>query len=75
MPIPFAYMVNLTLLLRQECVMFFSTFSNRGSNLRVFMCSCDKVYHKQEERFILYFLGQIVTSEYNPNRMDKNWLL
>ena len=27
----------------------------------VFLCSCDKVYHKQEECFLLYLLGQIVT--------------
>ena len=24
-------------------------------------CLCDKVYHKQEVRFLLYLLGQIVT--------------
>ena len=24
-------------------------------------CSCDKVYQKQEVRFLLYILGQIVT--------------
>jgi len=24
-------------------------------------CSCEKVYHKQEVRFLLYILGQIVT--------------
>jgi len=24
-------------------------------------CSCDKVYHKQEVRFLLYIIGQIVT--------------
>jgi len=24
-------------------------------------CSCDKIYHKQEVRFLLYIVGQIVT--------------
>jgi len=24
-------------------------------------CSCDKVYHKQEVRFLLYILGHIVS--------------
>jgi len=29
----------------------------------VFLCPCDKVYHKQEEQvcFLLYLIGQIVT--------------
>ena len=27
----------------------------------LFFCSCDKVYPKQEVRFLLYLLGQIVT--------------
>ena len=26
----------------------------------VFLCLCDNVYHKQEVRFLLYLLGQIV---------------
>ena len=26
-----------------------------------FICSCDKVYHKQEIHVLLYILGQIVT--------------
>ena len=33
----------------------------------VFLCSCDKVYHKQVVRFLVYLLGQFVTSTYNPN--------
>jgi len=32
-----------------------------------FLWSCDKVYHKQEVCFLLYFLGQIVSWQYNPN--------
>ena len=28
-----------------------------------FLLSCDKVYHKQEVYFLLYFLGQIVSSD------------
>jgi len=32
----------------------------------VFLWSCDKVYHKQEVRFLLYLLGQAVTLHYNP---------
>jgi len=35
--------------------------------------SCDKVYHKQEVCFLLYFLGQIVSLRYNPNLLDYNW--
>jgi len=38
-----------------------------------FLWSCDKVYHKQEVCFILYFLGQIVSWQYNPNLLDVNW--
>jgi len=37
-----------------------------------FLWSCDKVYHKQEVCFLLYFLGQIVSWQYNPNLLDKN---
>ena len=36
-------------------------------------CSCDKVYHKQEERFLFYILGQIVIWQYIPNPLDYNW--
>jgi len=35
-----------------------------------FHWSCDKVYHKQEVCFLLYFLGQIVGWQYNPNLLD-----
>ena len=35
-----------------------------------FLWSCDKVYHKQEVCFHLYFLGQIVSWQYNPNLLD-----
>jgi len=35
-----------------------------------FLWSCDKVYHKQEVCFLLYFLGQIVSWQYNPNLLD-----
>jgi len=35
-----------------------------------FHCSCDKVYHKQKVRFLLYILGQIVTGQYIPNPLD-----
>jgi len=35
-----------------------------------FLWSCDKVYHKQEVNFLLYFLGQIVTWQYNCNLLD-----
>jgi len=33
-------------------------------------CLCDKFYHKQELRFLLYLLGQIVTWQYYPNPLD-----
>ena len=36
-------------------------------------CPCDKVYHKQDVRFLLYILSQIVTWQYIPNRLDLNW--
>ena len=35
--------------------------------------SCDTVYHKQEVCFLLYFLGQIVSWQYNTNLLDSNW--
>ena len=35
--------------------------------------SCEKVYHKQEVCFLLYFLCQIVSWQYNPKLLDKNW--
>ena len=35
-----------------------------------FLWSCDKVYHKQEVCFLLYFLGQIVSWQYYPNLLD-----
>ena len=35
-----------------------------------FLWSCDKVYHKQEVWFLLYFLGQIVSWLYNPKLLD-----
>jgi len=35
-----------------------------------FLWSCDKVYHKQEVCFLLYFLGQIVSWQYTPNLLD-----
>jgi len=35
-----------------------------------FLWSCDKVYHKQEVCFLSYFLGQIVSWQYNPNLLD-----
>jgi len=34
-------------------------------------CSCDKVYHKQELRFLLYILGQSVTWHYIPSPLIK----
>ena len=36
----------------------------------VLLCSCDKVYYKQEVCLLLYLLGQIVTQQYNPNPFD-----
>ena len=37
----------------------FRIFSS-SSHIVGFKCSCDKIYHKQEVRFPLYLLGQIV---------------
>ena len=36
-------------------------------------CLCDKVYHKQEVRFLLYIVGQIVTWQYIPKPLDHDW--
>ena len=36
-------------------------------------CSCDKVNHIQEVRFLLYILGQIVTWQYIPNPLELSW--
>ena len=36
----------------------------------LFFCSCNKVYHKQEVRFLLYKLCQIVTDNHNSNTLD-----
>jgi len=36
-------------------------------------CLCDKVYHKQEVRFLLNLLSQIVTWNLSPNPLDQNW--
>jgi len=38
-----------------------------------FLWYCDKVYHKQEVCFLLYFLGQIVSWHYYPILLDSNW--
>ena len=37
-----------------------------------FLWSCDKVYHKQKVCILLYFLGHIVSWQYNPNLLDLN---
>jgi len=39
-----------------------------------FLWSCEGVSHKQEVCFILCFLFQFVTWQYNPNLLDSNWL-
>jgi len=39
----------------------------------VFLCSCDKVYHKKEVCFLLYLLGRNVTWQNNPNLLYYNW--
>ena len=41
------------------------SFSNLQSPLLsvLFFCSCDKLDHKQEIRFLLYLLGQIVDGQ------------
>ena len=35
-----------------------------------FFCLCDKVYHKQERRFLMHF---IIYYNHNPNPMALNW--
>ena len=39
----------------------------------VFLCSCEKVYHKKEVRFPSYLLGRNVTWQKNPNLLYYNW--
>ena len=46
----------------------FSSFSQATN----FLWSFEKVYHKQEVCF-LYFLGQMVSWQYNTNLLDQNW--
>jgi len=38
----------------------------------MYFCSCDKFDHKQEERFILYLLGQIISWQYKPSSLELN---
>ena len=51
---------------------------HRSANFKVpptavdFLYSCEGVYHKQKVWFILCFLGQIITWQYNPNFLDLN---
>jgi len=47
-----------------------STNFQASPHAAYFLWYCDKVYHKQEVCFILYFLGQIVSWQYNPNLLD-----
>jgi len=47
-----------------------STHFQAPSQAAYFLWSCDKVYHKQEVCFLLCFLGQFVTWQYNPNLLD-----
>jgi len=50
----------------KEFVMDSSTICQASPHAAYFLWSCDKVYHKQEVCFLLYFLGQIVIWQYNP---------
>ena len=50
-----------------------STNVQAPSQTAYFLWSCDKVYHKQEVCFLLYFLGQFVSWQYNSNLLDLNW--
>ena len=47
-----------------------STIFQAPPQAAYFLWSYDKVYHKQEICFLLYFLGQIVSWHYNPNLLD-----
>jgi len=47
-----------------------STNFQAPPNAAYFLWSCGKVYHNQEICFLLYFLGQIVSWQYNPNLLD-----
>jgi len=53
-----------------ECIMDSSTHFQAPLQAAYFLWSCDKVYHKQDVCFLLYFLGQIVSWQYNPNPLD-----
>jgi len=47
-----------------------STIFQAPPQAAYFLWSCNKVYHKQEVCFLLYFLGQTVSWQYNPNLLD-----
>jgi len=53
---PMAYHTSKTFILMHH----FSKFWSPPLSV-LFFCLCEKVYHKQEVRFLLYLLGQIVT--------------
>ena len=50
-----------------------STIFQAPPQAAYFLWSCDKVYHKHEVCFLLHFLGQVVSWQYNPNLLDLNW--
>jgi len=58
---------------KQTHRMHYSVNSQTPPNLVDFLRFCEGVYHKQEVCFLLCFLGQIVTWQYNPNLLDYNW--
>jgi len=54
------------IMIQKRYLMDSSTIFQAPPKAAYFLWSCDKVYHKQEVCFLLYFLGQIVSWRYNP---------
>ena len=63
-------MWSFTLICVKREVMDSPTCFQVSSQVAYFLWSCDNVYNKQEVCFLMYFLGQIVSWQYNPNLLD-----
>jgi len=54
----------------KACILDNSTNFQPLPQAAYFLWYCDKIYHKQEVCFLLYFLCQIVSWQYKPNLLD-----
>ena len=55
---------------KPDIAMHTSAKLHQCTSFSVVLFSCDKVYHKQEVRIILYLLGQFVIGQYYTNQLD-----